>query len=479
MHETTARSRIRWKLAPVAAGVMLVFLWAIVVCGQNAPARGKTQGAYPRLPGAVTKAPAWIGSDGPLDVAKYFEAVPRDRNAAPLYLDALFEFGSELEVCFPEGPGRSRRSQAAQGRSKRYNEVAPASSSDPNAGLDPKAVDEVIKLYDVGYRKLAEAQRLPRCVFETGLGPTAILPHAQVSRQVYRVSSLRLQRAVQRGDLAAAIREVELVLRLATDLRPRGAMIAQLVADAVSQAVYAGMLSTILASPRLRAEHCERLIKALLAHEMKSVDGYTEGLRTEYLISRATLRELIHNQSELSKAMGIKPGESVVRTIVSLSRPPGLTSGTVAAAKGPEADWDAVVARTTPAEESRHEGEVDRHFRALLELDGLPHARRIERVLNIKPPTGTSPLAKVVAGLMDPERMEAVARAQARTITSLRAALCMLALRQWRLSNRGFLVIILILIVLAPHSSQPQVIHHKQDLSRYVSIAPALGRRLP
>jgi hypothetical protein len=437
MQETTATWRIGKKLVPATGGMMIVFLWAIVTLGQTTPTRGKTQSAYPRLPGAVTKAPAWIGSDAPFDVAKYFEAVPRERNAAPLYLDALFEFSGELEVCFPEGPGRSRRSQTANDRSKRYADLTQAAYSNTNSALDPAAVDEIVKLHETGYRKLAEAQRLPLCVFETGLSPTAMFPHAQASRQVARVSSLKLQRAIQRGDLAAAIREIELVLRLARDLRPRGATITQLVAVADSQFVFSGMLPAILASPRLRAEHCERLIKVLSAHETKSVDGYAEGLHTEYLLSRVALRELIHNQGELSKAMGLKPGESVVFAMVSQSGPRGSTSDPDAAAKTQGAGWDALVARTSPAVESQRAGEINRFFTALLELDGLPYARRIENVLRIKPPTGTDPLSLVFRMLMDPARMEAVARAESRASASLRAAQCMLALRQWQLSNRG------------------------------------------
>jgi hypothetical protein len=173
----------------------------------------------------------------------------------------LFEFGSDLEVCFPEGPDGARRSQAATDRSKRYNDLTQPAYADLKLELNAAAVDELIKLYDPGYRKLAEAQRLDRCVFETGVGFTALVPHAQVARQVFRVSSLKLQRALQRGDLAAAIREIEIVLRLARDLRPRGDMISQMVADAVSQAVYSSMLPTVMSSALLRAEHCERLIK--------------------------------------------------------------------------------------------------------------------------------------------------------------------------------------------------------------------------
>ena len=40
---------------------------------------------------------------------KAFSAPPIDQNAAPLYLDALWEFSPELRRCFPEGPELRRR----------------------------------------------------------------------------------------------------------------------------------------------------------------------------------------------------------------------------------------------------------------------------------------------------------------------------------------------------------------------------------
>ena len=60
-------------------------------------------------------------------------APPRDRNAAPLYLDALFEFGSEIAECFPEGPERQRRRQAAIDRMRRYQELAQSIATNPAA----------------------------------------------------------------------------------------------------------------------------------------------------------------------------------------------------------------------------------------------------------------------------------------------------------------------------------------------------------
>ena len=115
--------RIAKQISCCSFGAALTLLGAIAVLGQDGPRPGGERpdpgGPYPRLPGVVTKAPDWIGDDAPFDVKKYFAAVPRDRNAAPLYLDALFEFGSELAVCFPEGPERT----PAPGRQRSHETV--------------------------------------------------------------------------------------------------------------------------------------------------------------------------------------------------------------------------------------------------------------------------------------------------------------------------------------------------------------------
>ena len=63
----------------------------------------------PGLPGAVTKPPAWLLGNAPFDVAAFLAAPAPDDNAAPRYLDALFEFGPEVAVCFPQGPERESR----------------------------------------------------------------------------------------------------------------------------------------------------------------------------------------------------------------------------------------------------------------------------------------------------------------------------------------------------------------------------------
>jgi hypothetical protein len=436
MNSTKMGHRSGRTTAIAAGGMGLLLLVALEARGQEASDRIAARASYPRLPGAVTKAPAWLGADAPFDVKEFFKVVPREKNAAPLYLDALFEFSGELEVCFPEGPDRSRRGQAARDRAKRHFDLTNPVAADPKLELDPAQVDAVIKLYDTGFRKLADAQRRPQCVFETGFGIAAMLPHAQSSRQVARISSLKAQRAVQRGDLAAAIREIDVVLRLVRDLRPRGSMISQLVADAVSQVVLTNMIPAVMASPRLREEHIERLIKLLTAHDVASLDGPIEGWRAEYLNSRVMLDDIVHHQSDLATAIRAKPGGSVVRFMLGMGAP-GDAAGSAAPAPSSGDDWDALVARTTSAEISRHAKEMRRYYGTLLGLAGLPYAARLARIAEFKAPAvGSDPLSRVVALTMQPP-VEPPTRSAARALASLRAIECLLALRRWQKTHSG------------------------------------------
>ena len=184
----------------------------------------------------------------------------------------------------------------------RYGVLDTAIREDASA-VTAEAIDEVIALFDAGFRKLAEAQRRDRCVFETGLGvEVGVYYHSQAARQVARVASLRVRRAVERGDFDAAIRDVEMVLRMVRDLQPRGNMIAELVAAAITQVVCLDLVKTILADPGLRVEHCDRLLKVLLGHEAAAIDGYSEALRAEYLIGRVWLQDIDRTEPQVAAA---------------------------------------------------------------------------------------------------------------------------------------------------------------------------------
>ncbi len=374
----------RWmtqRFASVVCGVALSWLGAIEVLGQD----------YPRLPGAVTKAPDWIETDAPFDVARFFVAVPRDQNAAPLYLDALFEFGSEVAACFPEGAERERRRLAAESRMSRYVPLSQRLRGDPQS-IPPEEIDSVIKEYDVGFRKLAEAQQRARCVFETGPGAGAPIFHLQTARQVARVASLRVQRATQKHEFDAAIHEIDTVLRLVRDLQPRGCMINQLVAAAITQVICVDMVGMILAAPDLRVEHCDRMLKLFLGHEAKSIDAYAEGLRAEYLVNRVELRKTIQKL-------------------------PHLDAG------------------TSPTPLSRAVRDLNVYYRKLLGMDGLTYADRLAKIAATKVSDRADPLGAMI-NMLGPA-MVPFSQAMGRTTASLHATECLIILRRWELSHRG------------------------------------------
>jgi hypothetical protein len=63
---------------------------------------------YPDFPDGVSQPPQWLRQDAPFDLDRAFVVIPRDLNAAPLYVDAFFEFAPELGYCFPSEEAEMR-----------------------------------------------------------------------------------------------------------------------------------------------------------------------------------------------------------------------------------------------------------------------------------------------------------------------------------------------------------------------------------
>jgi hypothetical protein len=139
---------------------------------------------YPSVPGAVAQPPAWLVADKeiPFDLKAFF-ALPRaEQNAAPLYLDALFEFSPDVRDCFPKGSATDARAQKASDRSQRVQPLLRGLGPD-NSKLDRNAIRAIWPEFQEGFRKLAETQARPRCVFTQGIDLTSLLPHVQACRQ--------------------------------------------------------------------------------------------------------------------------------------------------------------------------------------------------------------------------------------------------------------------------------------------------------
>ncbi len=249
----------------------------------------------PHIPEATARAPKWLDrADLPFDLDEYLALPPDEENAAPLYLQALLEFDPDAARCFPDDQETERRRERARQRVDQWREIDDALRKNPGA-VSAWAIDEIVKLHDAGFRSLVEAQKRPRCVFVTGLGAGSLLPHLQAARQVARIASLRTRRDLENGDFERPLRDFQMVLRLCRDLQPRGSRMSQLVSVAMTQELFRSAVLPFLQDPKIEARFCDRLIALIREHSEKSIDGYSESLKAEYLMSRIVL----HDNSQL------------------------------------------------------------------------------------------------------------------------------------------------------------------------------------
>ncbi len=410
--------------------------WALTlfVCACNLAA-----GQELALPDAVEQPPAWLLKDAPYDLARFFTLPPGNQNAAPLYLDALAEFSGEMAVCFPPGEEQDLRFRLVRERNQTLVAVDRTFHDDPKR-LRDDALERATAPYQIGFLKLVEAQQRPKCVFVTGIGAAALIPHVQAARQVGRVAALRVRRALDRSAIDAALGDVALVLRLSRDLRPRGYFVNQLVANAIDASVHKDMVLPILAYPALKPEHCDRLLALLTEHETQSIDSFTEGVKAEWITSRVMLNELMHNREELARKMNVPPGAPIIATVTQFVTvmPPGAPQ--VRRRIGPDLGRlllqaaETKVTGMTDTDAAPGLAKVGDQTRALLRLDGVPYAERLRTLPDPnKTLAGDDPVL-VVRRAIEPAT-EAFTLSEAKHETTLHALISLVALRRWQLTH--------------------------------------------
>lgn len=248
---------------------------------------GGMAASQPRLPDAVTQAPAWLVGHAPFDVVKYFDVPPPDQNAAPLYLDAIAEF-EDVGHCFPTDQQQTQRFQAVKERDQRYNTL----SQQPRTAQTAAQWDELLRDYDIGFQKLTLAQQKPKCVFETGVGPLALLLHVHAGRHVVRMADERVRRDLEHGNFDRPLQIIEMCLRLSLDLRPRGGEISQLVSVAMDGIILEAMVGRVITTLDVKPEHCDRLLAMLHEHDQQSQNLHLESGQGVYIGQRVTLRDI-------------------------------------------------------------------------------------------------------------------------------------------------------------------------------------------
>jgi RNA polymerase sigma factor (sigma-70 family) len=424
----------------------------------QAQARQKNGNAPPRplspsLPGAVLNAPPWLGNPAPFDLATFFAAPWPEENAAPRYLEALFEFGPQVEVCFPEGADRQSRAQAVEQRLARFYPLFQSWSKE-EISVPAATIDAMLSEFDTGFRKLDWAQQRPRCVFQSGIGATARVPHAQVVSNVVRVARVKVRRELERGELDAAVRDLTRLLRLSRDLLPRGVMITALVSSTAERGSIEHVVLPMLTAKGLTVEHCDRILALLREHEVRSIDAYAEGLRAEYVSNRATLHDLIFVQGRLRKeweSFGNQAGPSIVAEIAE----PVLMSALAGNAPLPKPtpgeriksitqrlmslrnvqDLDALMARTTPAELASQVSKLNELYGGLLSLSEATVLEQIRRSTDRPHSLGGVDLQTRVTRGASSSAFKSYTQSLGTAKARIRVAQALLAVRRWQLAH--------------------------------------------
>jgi hypothetical protein len=383
----------------------------------------------PRLAGAANRLPDAVRETAPFDVAAFLAEPAEASNAEPLYLDAFFEFDPGVAVCFPEGPERERRETIARTREGelRQTTLSLENRLRGDEEVPPLAeIDRILAECDDGFRKLREAQRRPACVFRAGFTSGDLFPaHLAASRQVRYAAEARITRAIARGQIDRAIDHLEVLLRLARDLRPRAPTFGQMVACELENYVAETAVLQILNSPGLGRAHCDRLVRLLAKARDRSTSILGAAAKADYLITRQMLVEVLNKPQGYWEEQAAKRIGPVLAAMEDLTGS-DLGSGT----------FDADIAALEEAAAMyRREGAqvwiaaLDRWFAEAGRIADEPVRRQMEEMPRLKRAiAATDPFLRLF--LPDQGSLPEMA---ARRDTGLGAAACLAALRRYEL----------------------------------------------
>jgi len=325
----------------------------------------------PHLPGALPAALEWMCQDAPFDVREFLEPIPREENAAPLYLDALAEFSAKMTNRFPE-PERTRRHAITSQRENRFHEIFDRWRENPGSA-DHMTIDRVLEEYEPGLRQLAEAQRRPRCKFAMNVTWGDRTPHYAAAREVCRVIQLRVARDVELGDFDAAVRHLDTLLHFCGDFR-RGCTEYFFVVSAIEGVCHEDILASILIRPDIQTGYCARLLDVLTRAETAASGPVGEWARVEYVLLRQLLHDIKHRtgyfapratQQDASTGADATKGASVIEILVG-------SGYSLEVARQAE----AVLATMTPADYAAEVTVLNELYGRLEKTASLPYAER-------------------------------------------------------------------------------------------------------
>ncbi len=261
---------------------------------QNQEAIKRELGGFvPTNPYAMVNWPKPVLENAAFDILKFVEPPPANENAAPFYLDALFEFSPELEPCFVGAPNLSDRLKAIKERVKLDRVFAKPYSTESAAEWK-----STLKLYDEGFSKMAIAQRRPKCMFQPDFSYVTLVRPSSAAYKFGQIASHRATENLKEGDFSTPLQIVEMMLRLSRDLRKSNR--SRLVNDGLEE-IAESTIRKIFLAQGLNAEHCDQILSCLDRHFRELGDNTLMESQGMYVHRRVFVYELMSHTGFFSR----------------------------------------------------------------------------------------------------------------------------------------------------------------------------------
>ena len=268
-------------------------------------------------------------------------------------------------------------------------------------------------------RKVEDAERRPKCVFQSGIDYAAPVPHAQAVREVARLIMLRTRRNLDRGNVDQPLRDLGVLLRLARDMRPRQASICQLVACALTSFGYDQVIRPLLASPQIHERHARQLLEILVKHDGASIDGYEEGIKFEYVSIRMFMNNTVKDPHQMLASV-IEMYKANKRAFVGENDPRVR-------------DWENEIKKMVPSRIDEVNSHVNQYFQDLLALKNTPTSQWLGREPRPNRIDDGSFYSRIPAVLMS--NFSNLGGNEARIAVQIRATECLIAIKLWKYRN--------------------------------------------
>ena len=268
-----------------------------------------------------------------------------------------------------------------------------------------------------------------------------------------RVVKWRSSRDLARVDFERPIQGVETVLRLSRDLRPRGVIVCQLVCVAMDNICCEEIVPVILTTAGVTAQHCDRLLAALVRHEAEARDPFLEARRFQYIMDRTVLHDLQHrvgmfDPQYMNDGLGVRSAVDSPFACLSVLKSLGGYGGRLAREKYGEAiprtREDAVkhpLARGWSVDgkllsDDQYAKEVDAVNRVYKSLLNLADRTSLERDRVCAAGTVANPLRDTtLAVYLEPPPQKPLLQAFLRAEAILHGTKCLVALRRWQFEH--------------------------------------------